>query len=721
MPEITVEVTPEGRNRSRLPDCFTPGATLLQWLYQRGRLEEIRQTLRVQRQGGYCTVDVIAFLVTFFSAGGESMRECAEEMQPWRQQIAGPIGLKSLPHQSSVSRFCSAVRDGELRSQWQRLLFDACDGYSVLKQPSTGHCDADGVRWDVFDFDPSTLAVRQRGLPSDSETPEAQRRAAETAPGYPGRHRGETMLSRMLLRHSGSGLWLGVEVHPGNGDIRGAFERSVQTTASICKQATPSKLRGIVRCDGAHGHVPYITACQEAGLDIVTRISHYGLFEREDIQHHLASAVWTPVSDSTSGPRREAAELGEVTLTPDKSTRRKDGKPYEPVKARVIATRAYTDNDKGAGIVLNGMLHELFATTLSPSPWPPEDVATLYLARSDIENAIEQAHELCNLGRIYSYHLPGQEFITAVGLMVYNLQTTIGTQIAGSPETVPEQSLRTSTNTPDTPDNADISNAMVPAIELRKAENKLGQLMDTLDWDAITGPLQPAWQRPHGWPYLCCPRGNLLKPNRPGTHASNKNPRLYLQIPHAKCNVCAASDECEVGSASNRRISTTVSPEFAEYADAAVVELRKAQNKVPKETTEAEPKQTRPAIQQKNRQGKGFTALWTPSAPPAQRPMFDMQVPLFLPAEARKVARCALSRIEIFVTCDIPTPPNKPRLVASDKKEKSKRRKSWSERLRYNDLPNNAQVNLRVAIEPDNAWAMALYQSGGQTQLEQAA
>ena len=187
MPEITVEVTPQGRNRSRLPDFLTPGATLLQWLYQRGRLEEIRQKLRVQRQGGYCTVDVIAFLVTFFCAGCRSMRECAEQMQPWRQHIAGPIGLKSLPHQSSVSRFCSAVRDGELRSQWQHLLFDACDGYSVLKEPSTGHCDAEGVRWDVFDFDPSTLAVRQRGLPSDSETPEARRRAAETAPGYPGR------------------------------------------------------------------------------------------------------------------------------------------------------------------------------------------------------------------------------------------------------------------------------------------------------------------------------------------------------------------------------------------------------------------------------------------------------------------------------------------------------------------------------------------------------
>jgi predicted neuraminidase len=101
--------------------------------------------------------------------------------------------------------------------------------------------------------------------------------------------------------------------------------------------------------------------------------------------------------------------------------------------------------------------------------------------------------------------------------------------------------------------------------------------------------------------------------------------------------------------------------------------------------------------------------------------MYDMQVPLFLPAEARKVAQIALSHLDLFVTCNIPTPPNKPRLVAASKKEKSKRRKSWSERLRYNDLPNEAQVNLRVAVDADNAWAMALYQSCGATQLEQAA
>jgi hypothetical protein len=721
MPEITVEVTPEGRDRARLPDCFTPGATLLQWLHQRGELEEIRQRLLVQRQGGYCAVDVIAFLIMFFSAGEGSMRGCAEHMRTWRRHIAGPIGLRSLPHQSSVSRFCSAIGDGALRSQWQRLLFDACDGYNVLKHPSTGHYDAEGVRWDVFDFDPSTLAIRQRGLPSDDETPEAQRRAMETAPGYPGRHRGETMLSRMLLRHSGSGLWLNVEVHPGNGDIRGSFERSIQTTASICRQSTPSQLRGIVRCDGAHGHVPYIAACQEAGLDIVTRISHYGLFEREDIAHHLANAVWTSVSDSTSGPRRQAAELGEVTLAPDKKTRRKDGQPYEPVTARVIATRAHTDNGNGAGVVIDGMLHELFATTLSPSSWPTEDVASLYLGRSDIENAIEQAHELCNLGRIYSFHLPGQEFITAIGLMVYNLQTTIGTQIAGLPKVVPEPPPRTSKNSPTNSNHAETSNDAAASAELRKAEVKLGKLMDTLDWDTITVSLQPAWQRPQGWPYLCCPRGHLLKPNRPGRHASNKNPRLYFQIPHAKCNACPASDECEVGSASNRRISTTVSSEFAEYADAAVIELRTAQESVPQKTIETKPRQAHSEPQQKNRQGKGFASLWTPLDPPEQSPMFDMQVPLFLPAQARKVAQIALSHLDLFVTCNIPTPPNKPRLVAASKKEKSKRRKSWSERLRYNDLPNEAQVNLRVAVDADNDWAMALYQSGGPAQLEQAA
>ena len=290
----------------------------------------------MRRQGGYCALDVIVFLISFFASGVSGLRGFAEFMRPWRKQMAAPIGLASMPHQSSVSRFLGAVKEGELRNEWGWLLFDACDGKSLLGHPSTGHHDALGCRWDVFDFDPAVLAIRQRGLSRAVDAPEGERRASQAQPGHSGRHRGEVTISRMLLRHGGSGLWAGVEVHPGNGDIRGAFERAAQSVAMICERADMDKARAIMRCDGAHGHVPYFHACQEAGVAIVTRLSHYGFFEREDIQRQLANAIWRQVADSTSGPRREAVDVGTVALRPSKTTRKRDGSPFADIAVQIV-------------------------------------------------------------------------------------------------------------------------------------------------------------------------------------------------------------------------------------------------------------------------------------------------------------------------------------------------------------------------------------------------
>lgn len=706
MPEPTFKVTTKARNTTTFPEYLNAGVVSLRWLFNTERLKEIQDKIRVYRQGGYCASDVIAFLIAFFSAKSRSLHEFAYQIQPWKKQLAAQIGLKSLPHQSSVSRLCACIEDGSLRCHWSWLLFDMCDGPSVLMHPSTGHYNAKGDRWDVFDFDPSVIAIRQRGLPTATDTPEGRRRSYQTKPGYGGRHRGETVMSRMFLRHSGSGMWLGVEVHGGNGDIRGAFERAAAAVASLCDRSDINKTRVIMRCDGAHGHVPHFDACKKAGISVVTRLSHYGLFEREDIQRHLKYATWKAVTDSTSGPCREATDLGEVTLQPDKKTVRKDGSNFDPITVRVVATRAYTRNDAGAGVLIDGKLYELYGTDLGPENWPAEDVAALYHQRADIENSINQVHDLCDVNKVFSNHLPGQEFITAVGLMVYNLQIALGVKFTKMPDAVQAQAERekpshieptaktdaAASSTVDSDSNAEKD------FRVHESEMKLGRILNLIDWDPVCERLGPGWNRHENWPYICCPKGCFLMPNRPGYHEGQKNPRLFFKIPADKCAECSSGSSCAVGSSSNRRVTTTTSPKRAKRIDAAVMELRRSKEKTSRTDTTQDSNEPTNSKSKRRRHKKGRGFSWRPPQPSSVYPLFETQIPLFLPAEARKVAREHFRQLELQVQVfyKSSSDPQHCKLVASTSAQKQRRRKTWAERLKYNALPDDTLVEIQI-------------------------
>jgi hypothetical protein len=785
----------------RLPDMLIPGAVLLEWLSQNGHIERFAKHFRVVRQGGYCARDMIVFLVLYFASRCRSLGRFAEFLRPWRAQLAAPVGLRSMPHQSSVSRFCRAVEANTLRetsaSSW--LLFDVCGGAELLRHPSTGHRDAIGRRWDVFDFDPSVLSIRQRGLPHYHDVPDGRRRSEQAVPGYTGRHRGEVTISRMLLRHSGSGLWLNCEVHPGNGDLRGAFERCAQTVASVCDSTGIERERAILRCDGAFGSVPYVALCEEHDLAFVTRLSHYGLFERDEIEEHLAQATWRRAQDSMSGPLREAAELGEVTLIPAPKTRKADGTQFGPVKVRVVTSRTYTDNDNGAGILIGGKLYELFGTSLRPDGWPPEDVVSLYSGRADIENGINQAHQLCDLDRVLSHHIPGQELMTTVGLFVYNLQTVLGTKIEGMPGDIAAQTQRTrspeeqprnttsedpptscdavapsgrpratSVQLGDEPSDASPSQSSLPEDEVvtphaaeqhgapgdrketrriqdglqrdatadredmqhdtaprseqtrppqcavESATAELGKTLDELDWKRILNRLDDGWKRPSGKPFLVCPEGRPLSPLRPEhDHSRPLRRRLVLLASRSDCRPCPRYRAC-AEPRMERRIRTCITVEQANRIDRAIVQLRhaKKEDRARRCTQKSQdPKLRTTPEQKKPRHSKGYALPWQPLSEQSTQPRFELQTPLFLSAEARRVAREEFGRIEIEVSVTSPAPTPGPRLVAVSTSQRQCRRQSWQQRHRYNALSDEARVDVRANVTKRGAWVAALYQA----------
>jgi hypothetical protein len=557
-----------------------------------------------------------------------------------------------------------------------------------------------------------------------------------------------------------------------------------------------------VRCDGGFGHVPYVAFCEENNLAFLTRLSHYGLFEREEIKKHLAQALWCRVEDSKSGPLREAADLGEVTLLPAAQTRKEDGTQFDPVKVRVVASRAHTDNDNGAGILIDGKLHELYGTALRPDGWPPEDVVSLYSARADIENGINQAQQLCGVDRILSHHIAGQELLTTVGLFVYNLQTVLGTKIEGLPEEIPAQAERTQspreqnceTRAEERPTSDDANaasnrpsaNAQLrqdatvkayaedlraanQAVEPRamephrsgaipeetrrapadpeglvanphqaanandhgcdrdgpkattqhgavaEAEAQLGEILDDLDWRRLFDRLGDGWKRPLGAPFLVCPEGFKLRPVRPD-HDPNRphRRRLVLIASRSACGLCPHRASC-ASPRMERRVRTGIPVNQADRIDSAMRRLRQAKREdavrprvQPNNTSE----QTNPHTVQKRTErypGKGFTFPWQPPSGPSARPPLMTQPPLFLAAEARKVAREEFGRIELAVTVVLPLLKTAPRLVAASTSQRQCRRQTWPQRHSYNALPRDARVEVRAAVAKGGSWVAALY------------
>lgn len=427
----------------RLPDWASEGAVLAEFLEQTGILEQIGKRLRVQREGGYVGVDILLFLVFFFTSSLRiSIKEFGRRTKQHRQQLAALGGRKRFPTPPSVSRFFGAVERQDIQEFGPWLLFEGTGAHDVLQHPSTIHRDAVGNGWHFFDWDPTTTALRQRSLPVINGLPNGKRRAEEMKPGYAGRKRGDVQMSRATLQHAGSGLWLGIWLAPGNGEPKQAFDAAVQTIGSVCQRIEFPTDNAVIRSDGQGGNIPYMTACKAAKIHYVTRWGKYGLLEQSEIREHLNQTTWFEVPDSGSGPRRQAAELGWFTLPASRHTRQPDGSRYAPVRSRLVVSRFRTDKKRGAGVLIDGWEYELFATDLDSHPWPAPELVTTYYGRSGQENRFGQEDRELELDRVFSYHVLGQELANLIGLFVWNLQICRGMSLIRPPCELPPQKDR---------------------------------------------------------------------------------------------------------------------------------------------------------------------------------------------------------------------------------------------------------------------------------------
>lgn len=318
-------------------------------------------------------------------------------------------------------------------------LTEVPDIIPLLRHPSTQWRDARGKAWHVLDYDPTAKALRQRALPAHDDLSEPVRISNSIgAPGHLGRKRGELKVSRSALQHSGSGVWLDMQVEPGNGDRLGSLAHAVTVAKSLMSRLEHPLERAVLRADGEFGGLPCLAMLKREGMPFVTRLSRYGLLERPEVRRILQDARWVHVGSSGSGPQRSAADVGWVWLEPS-GTREEIG-DLTPQRVRVVISRYPVDGRKsGRGKLIDGVVYELFGTVIDAESWPAESVVELYYGRCAQECRFSQEDRELELDRIFAYHGPGQELACVIGAFVWNWMLVAGFRTDPPPDEQPEQ------------------------------------------------------------------------------------------------------------------------------------------------------------------------------------------------------------------------------------------------------------------------------------------
>lgn len=699
---------------SRLPEWATEGAVHLEWMERRGVLKEVGKRLRIRREGGYVGLDVVIFLILFFGSRlSVGIKEFGGRSRNYQRQLAALGGRRRLPAPSSVSRVLGAAEHRHARQLAPWLLLDGCGAIEVLGHPSTRTLDARGEQWHVFDLDPTSTVLRHRALPEMDDLPEPRRRSEQAKPGYMGRKRGEVKLSRTTLQHAGSGLWMGLWMGPGNGEQREEFEAAVQTVRDICSRVDHPTERALVRIDGAGGNLPFITACQEAGVRYLTRWNRYGLLDQPEVREYLNSASWYEVPDSGSGPRRHTAELGWMLLPSNHKRRRADGRRYDSVVARMVVSRFAAESKRGTGIFIDGWMYELFVTDLSEEAWPAPELVTAYYGRCGQENRFSQEDHELGLDRIFSYHVPGQELANLVGLFVWNLRVCHGMALCDPPTEMPapeprrpilvEQRVELFVEAPsdsDEPSSDGVPAGAPPAgepggtppVAPSEAREQLLSALDVLDWPSLLGDKSSwSWDREGGG--LLCPNQAALNLSSVKTFGLDNNRILRFVTPASVCPNCPLRGRCTSSRSTSptfrKEFSMSVPTDTAKPIGALLVQSRA--DRMPGPVKSVPPSQRSAP--------RKMVESWKRPADQDEVGKLAVRSALLLPAALRKalVAACLEVDTHVTVTAPTPLPPPPVAVFAITAADRQHRRKTWTERHQWNELMEGTTVRVGFA------------------------
>lgn len=546
----SVSIQTSEQSVPRVPSWFGEVAAFAQVLTHTGMLKAIQEQVRFARArfGHYELLDFVAVLIGYMLSGEPTLLTFYERLAPFAGPFMALFGRNRLPHRSTLSRFLAALDQSTVEAL--RIRFHE----EVLTRkpfPSLGSLvDRTGAQWVVIDVDGTRQAARQRALPQTDALPLPHRRFDQVcALGYTGRKRGEVVRTRTVILQTHTHQLLGTFGNAGNGDYRGELQRAIE---AITRYAIPHNLPAasvLVRLDGLYGDAAPLLDVLAANVSVIVRSRAYHLLDLDVVQGRLEHAPDQRVAHPESGMPRELYDCTAVPLT-----------ATGPTVRLVIATHPGTSADPTVGVKRDGVVYELFVSTLPASAFIASDVLDLYLHRGSFETVLADEDKEQEMDRWYSHTPCGQEFAQILGQWVWNIRLELGQHLA-------QTEVRTTEFAPP-----------------QEAEHPT---TDEAEHPAVSPPTvtygSPQWARPsftHGFP------GSAFAPQPDGTLRCPANYPLYLQerrperdgslrilyaarIGH--CRACPLRSQCQESSTTlkPRRVSAVLRPLSSSHADSS--------------------------------------------------------------------------------------------------------------------------------------------------------
>jgi hypothetical protein len=334
--------------------------------------------------------------------------------------------------------------------------------------------------------------------------------------------------------------FLGTFGAAGNGDYRGDLRRVAQVITSSATQLGFPTTSILVRLDGLYGDAAPLLDVLTTGLGVLARSRAYHLLNLEVVQRALARPPDQVSTHPESGMTRALYDCPTVPLT-----------PTGPEVRLVVAAHGATSSSPAVGVERDGMVYELFVSTLPFPAFTASDVLDLYLHRGSFETVLADEDVEQNADRWYSHTPCGQEFAQILAQWVWNIRLELG-------QTLSPSELRTTEFAPAS------ETELSPPVSPGPADKQLPPV--------TYGPPQWAgFSFTHGFP------GSAFTPQPDGTLRCPANYPLYpqerrperdgsLRIVYAAhighCRSCPLRAQCQESSATikPRRVSAVLRP-----------------------------------------------------------------------------------------------------------------------------------------------------------------
>lgn len=541
------------------PSWMEEVAAVAHILSQTGIISAIEEHVQFARArfGTYDTIDFLIVLLSYALSGEPTLAAFYDRLAPFRDEVAALFQRHRLPSRSALSRFLAALDEPTveaLRTQFLQDLFERAAPFSS----QGGVWDRRDQQYVVIDVDGTRQAARQRALPHLPTLPAPHRRLAQVAaPGYTGRKRGEVVRTRTTILQAHTHHWLGTFGGPGNGDLRGELQRACQVAMAYAKKHQLQANQILLRLDGGYGDTAVLSDVLAMGLGVIARSRDYALLGRPEVLAVLARPPVARCIHPESGMLRDVYDCPSIRLV--------RGGPCVRV---VIATHPATADPPKVGQQRDGVVYELFVSTILAPAMTAKDLLDLYLHRGSFETVLADEDAEQDPDRWCSHTPCGQECWQILAQWVWNLRLECGYQCASTPlRTTAFASANDPTPVSEPAGSTDVCEAGTLAPVSRPAHVSEAVWDSELSYGpaqwaqpSFTGGFAGSAFLPQADGTLLCPAGKVLTLVEYRQERA-KSVRLSYSADLNDCRVCPLRPDCQTGRTHRaRRVSAVYWP-----------------------------------------------------------------------------------------------------------------------------------------------------------------